>query len=220
MKHLLYNEDCLDLSPYVPWDWDEAHKVISMELATSSIKPEPVDFWYTIDEEYNKNMQRSETKVERRFKEYYDRTQVSSQNQIVLIQQKSFTTMHLHRGEATTAVREFPYVYDLVRSLPFETLGRAVIFENTLMHGTPKHIDLTYDQNPVAKGEAHFMLIDPVRSQPIFLTDREYSVQVASSHVRFFNTSCLHWTQPLPYRSYLIRVDGRFTDEFISKVRP
>ncbi len=215
-KNLLRDVCHIDLEPYLTVNVRDFHRGICEDLATTTIRPEPVDFWYATTSEYK--IKRAESDFDRKFKEFFYDSPPAPVNKISLVQQKDYRSMHLVNGTRQAAADQFPRIMALVNQLPFKIVGRVVLFEMVPGLSTPEHIDLPANENAVTQGNGHFVVLDPGAKSPVWYRTPDNQVVMADTSAVFFDTSLPHWCNLHSYRTYLIRVDGQFTDDFVIKI--
>jgi hypothetical protein len=111
----------------------------------------------------------------------------------------------------------FPKTIALVRSLPFERVGRCNLMGlEANDHGTV-HRDGVPEEKPDVD---HFISISPTGDKRLFLWDEAAREKTpVTGRAYWFNDSDYHGVDPSPRFQYSIRVDGVFTPDFIERVR-
>lgn len=124
-----------------------------------------------------------------------------------------------HSGEGKDWDEEakavFPATVAYLESLPFNEIGRAVIFGVEANDHAPAH----RDTEPGALQVAQSISIDPRGNKRFYLCDAEGGAQeVVEAPVYWFNDMDYHGVLADPYFRYSIRVDGVFDPAFVREV--
>lgn len=222
------------LSSLLQYDWEILHRTTSREIAAypratnTSFFPGKKEKAYrehgVADDRsmlYNlKSSGLENTEVSRKYLEYYKQLPVTDEH-IFLVspQNEDYVGMYKSAGvERTGAIPHFPETYKFIRALPFKYISRAIIWLGLPNCSIVDHYDLHERNNPVSRGEGHFLLFDFAIKKEFWVRNRTGEKEYANDPVIFFDTSRIHGSDVVPYRNYLIRVDGIFTDEFHEKV--
>ena len=125
-----------------------------------------------------------------------------------------------HKSANCSAVKEdaeFAFFYHWLDSQKiFSDYGRVNIFINHPGTFTHTHKDYPTDDTSVVD---QFLWITFNDRKKFFLLDGEEKIYLPG-YCNWFNTHNLHGTDPVEQSCYTIRVDGTFSDEFMSKVNP
>lgn len=112
--------------------------------------------------------------------------------------------------------RFFPKLIDFINKAPFKEFGRVEIFVCDPNNGVPEHID-AMDDDDEFKPAGDFLWFSPRgNDKKFYVYDNEGNKQYAT-HISWFNERDPHGSDPVPYSTYSVRVDGVFTDEFREK---
>jgi Rieske 2Fe-2S family protein len=115
------------------------------------------------------------------------------------------------------AERVFPKTVAFIRSLPFQEIGRCLIFGLEANDHAPLH----RDTEPRSKDTVdHCLSICPRGDKRLYLSDPDEQVKlVVKSRVYWFNDMDYHGVLPDPYFRYSIRIDGVFEPWFVEAAR-
>lgn len=123
-------------------------------------------------------------------------------------------------GEGKAFTREartfFPRTVEFVQRLPFRELGRCnVMGLDPFHHGTVHR-----DADPARQRDPpHFITFCPAGNKRLFLLDRVRGERhEIRSRAYWFNDADYHGVAPDPFFRYSVRVDGRFTEEFLVRL--
>lgn len=124
------------------------------------------------------------------------------------------------RSEGKRFTREarafFPKTIELVRSLPFEQIGRCNIMGLDPNHDGTVHRDGDPDEKPVVD---HFITLCPGGNKRLFLWDEVAGRKtVVAGRAYWFNDSDFHGVESDPWFRYSIRVDGVFRRDFFEQL--
>lgn len=222
------------LSSLLTRDWNALHKETSRELAHypkasgASFFPDQKEIAYrengTVNDEsvlyHLKQEGLNSTEASRKYLEYYKQLPVADEQiQLVSPQKHHYLTMYKGAGvEQLEAIRHLPRTYEFVCALPFQFISRAIIWLGLPHNGIADHYDLREHENPVNRGEGHFLLFDFAVRKEFWVLNKSGQKEYARDPAIFFDTSKVHGSDPVPYRSYLIRVDGIFEKTFQEEV--
>jgi hypothetical protein len=106
---------------------------------------------------------------------------------------------------------------DYIYSLPFESIGRIVIFGVDPLGIVPTH----RDAEPVAlERYPEFMNLSPGKyKKKFYVFDNSNQTRIhTKSKAYWFNEFDYHGVDPQPHFTYSMRVDGVFTEEFRRKI--
>ena len=113
----------------------------------------------------------------------------------------------------------FPKTIAFVKSLPFASIGRCNVMGLAAHdHGTV-HRDGEPDEQP-EDGADPFVTFCPAANKRLFLWDEDAKTKTyVEGRAYWFNDHDYHGVDADPFFRYSVRVDGRFTPEFLSEVR-
>jgi hypothetical protein len=228
------NKSILRLSSLLNYDWDALHRQTSRELADYPHATGASFFPNEKEVAYRRNGKISEDSVlfhlaqeglentgsSRKYLEYYKQLPVADEQiHLVSSRENDYLAMYDSPGvEQVDATRHLPRTYAFIRALPFQYVSRAIVWLGLPNNGIPEHCDLDEHDNPVSRGEGHFLLFDFAARKEFWVRDRSGLKDYARDPAIYFDTSRMHGSRPVPYRSYLIRVDGVFEKSFHEQV--
>ncbi len=112
---------------------------------------------------------------------------------------------------------EFPCTVAFIESLPFEQIGRAVIFGIEANDHAPLHRD---SEPGKSLQIAQSISFDPRGNKRFYLTDKDHgSYTPVESPIYWFNDMDYHGVEDDPFFRYSVRVDGVFEPAFLRKLR-
>jgi hypothetical protein len=123
---------------------------------------------------------------------------------------------HQHSVDWQPVADYFPLVKEFIKTLPFESIGRVLLFCTDAYRDVPVHRDhlpqTHYDHNInffFNKGRKTF-IYDPNTKEKFYLDDKCRSY--------FFNNRDFHGVDSEPTFRYTLRVDGTFNKDIIKKI--
>lgn len=152
--------------------------------------------------------------LERRFKVYFPWT-----TYVELIPNRRWEDKADAEGKAWTRVAKtfFPKTIELVKSLPFERIGRCNVLGLAAFHYGTVHKDGELDEQTAPD---HFLTICPAGDKRLFLWDEELRQKTpVDGRVYWFNDFDYHGVDADPFFRYSIRVDGVFREGFLDRLR-
>lgn len=126
-----------------------------------------------------------------------------------------YATFYSDKCKWSINVIHLPKIVDFVKTLPFEDLGRVLMFV-TYAH-MPSDLHFDRKDNPF-DGRHHFIWFNPFGQKRFFLVNEQGQKEYINSKVCMFDTTKLHGSDPTPMPTYTLRVDGQLTKEFCEKV--
>lgn len=132
-----------------------------------------------------------------------------------LLENDRWDDKHSGQGKAfSDEAREvFPRTLEMVASLPFQEMGRVVIFGLEPNDHAPLHRDTEPGR---ALGVAQSISIDPRGTKRFYLANSEDAEPtVVDSRVYWFNDMDYHGVLADPFFRYSMRVDGVFQRSFV-----
>lgn len=116
----------------------------------------------------------------------------------------------------TESAKEFPELLAFIETLPFTEIGQIAIYMTENDCVVPVHRDIK-EQKQERMNE--FLWFSPQRHKKIFILDENTGERhVCTSRVLMFNELDYHGVEALPFLTYSLRVDGKFTPEFRRKI--
>ena len=131
--------------------------------------------------------------------------------------QDHYTRKHLDAHcEFTDNAKYFPKLLEFINNAPFKEYGRIEIFVCDANNGVPEHTDAMDDDDP-NRPPGDFLWFTPRGNDKKFYVWDDKGNKHYASHISWFNERDPHGSDPVPYSTYSIRVDGIFKDEFREK---
>ncbi len=126
-----------------------------------------------------------------------------------------------HSGEdkdfTEEARRMFPRTVAFIEGLPFEEIGRCVLFGIEANDHAPAHRD---SEPGKALSIAQSISFDPRGNKRFYLCDpKNENRTIVEAPIYWFNDMDYHGVEPDPFFRYSIRVDGVFERGFLDRVR-
>jgi hypothetical protein len=117
--------------------------------------------------------------------------------------------------QRTEAAEEFSELMDFIATLPFKATGRMLIIYDDSGAATPAHRD-----HLSADVCHHFVWLRTNRRKPLYMLNHETGEKLhVESYSAWFDTvNQFHGSDPGDGLTFSVRVDGMFTDEFLSRV--
>lgn len=110
----------------------------------------------------------------------------------------------------------FPRTVELVKELPFEQVGRVVIFGLMPNDHAPAHRDTEPGKSELV---AQSISLCPRRDKRFYLTDGKDAARVIpETRAYWFNDMDWHGVEAQPFFRWSMRVDGVFTRDFAKKL--
>ena len=136
---------------------------------------------------------------------------------IYVRKQNHYRNKHLEaHSEWTDNAVHFPKLIEFIKKAPFKEFGRIEMFVCDANNGVPEHIDAMDDDDP-NRPPGDFLWFTPRGNDKMFYVYDDKGNKHYASHISWFNERDPHGSDPVPYSTYSIRVDGVFTDEFKKK---
>lgn len=105
--------------------------------------------------------------------------------------------------------KQLPITMDLINKMPFDEIGRVVIYGSWPGAKVPCHKDSSIDA--IVADQINF---NPGGYRPLYIYDDKNNVKhylPNDYNFYFFDTSKYHGVDSLPYFSYTVRIDGQFS---------
>jgi hypothetical protein len=120
----------------------------------------------------------------------------------------------------TENAENFPSLIDLISKLPFQSVGRVMLFLTEANNVTIPHFDSIHEL--ADKPNDDFIWFTTRHDyKKIYVMDSETKEKfypLADSKFIWFNEMDYHGTDSFPKFSFSVRIDGKFTDEVKSKI--
>jgi hypothetical protein len=128
---------------------------------------------------------------------------------------KEFSSKHLASvNEDQPAYSNFPKFKEwLEQSGAFKEVGRILFFINELGSYTPTHCD--YSNFESLKDQ--FIWINLYEKKKFFVLDDQWNKRYISGEINTFDNACWHGSEPAKYNCFTIRIDGKFTENFLQR---
>lgn len=110
-----------------------------------------------------------------------------------------------------------PLTTQLIKALPFRSLGRAVIYGSHPGAKVPPHRDWEYQTELV-----HQININPGGYRPVYVYDNLSKEKIYLNKdclAYILNTLDVHGVDAISRFTYTLRVDGTFTEEFVEQLK-
>lgn len=136
-----------------------------------------------------------------------------------LLENDRWEDKHSGEGKDFTdeARRLFPRTVEFIESLPFEEIGRCVLFGIEANDHAPAHRD---SEPGKALSIAQSVSFAPRAGKRFYVCDPTGgSKTVVETPIYWFNDMDYHGVEPDPFFRYSIRVDGVFEQGFVDRVR-
>lgn len=122
----------------------------------------------------------------------------------------------------TENAKNFPTLVNVIKQLPFEGIGRVILFMTEANNDTVPHYDAGSQKQREEKGHDDFVWFttSPFHKK-IFVMDGETKEKIYSDPTKklvWFNEMDFHGTDAVPFFSFSIRVDGKFIPEVKNKL--
>lgn len=109
----------------------------------------------------------------------------------------------------------FPYLRELIDKMPFESIGRVLIFMTESNNSTVPHFDVLDQQQRIEKPNDDFIWFQTKKnSKTIFVYDEDEKIKYYPDKDKkfiWFNEMDYHGTDAVDHFSFSIRIDGKFT---------
>jgi hypothetical protein len=123
----------------------------------------------------------------------------------------SFSAFYKEHNLPSFNMQYFPELMDwIIHKTPFIHLGRIMLFKTTHYLHTDMHFDRRDNWND---GRHHFIWFNPFKMKKFFLVDGYEKIYIESKAV-FFDMSFMHGSDPTPFSTYSLRIDGQLSEEF------
>jgi hypothetical protein len=136
-----------------------------------------------------------------------------------LLENDRWEDKHSGEGKDFTeeARRVFPRTVAFIEQLPFEEIGRCVLFGIEANDHAPAHRD---SEPGKALAIAQSISFDPRGSKRFYVCDPAgRSKTIVEAPIYWFNDMDYHGVEPDPFFRYSVRVDGVFENDFVQQVR-
>lgn len=122
----------------------------------------------------------------------------------------------------TNDVVHFPYLKGIIEAMPFDGVGRVLLFMTEANNSTVPHFDVLNQKQRQEKMNDDFVWFSTKdNSKSVFVLDDETMVKhYPNSNKKFvwFNEMDYHGTDAVDHFSFSIRIDGRFNSRVKEKI--
>lgn len=122
----------------------------------------------------------------------------------------------------TEAANNFPTLVKLIKQLPFEGIGRVIIFMTESHNQTVPHYDAGSQKQREEKGNDDFVWFTTSPfAKKIFVMNGKTKEKIYSDPDKklvWFNEMDYHGTDAVPFFSFSIRIDGKFLPSVKKKI--
>lgn len=122
----------------------------------------------------------------------------------------------------TENAKHFPSLVKFIESMPFEGIGRVILFMTEANNKTVPHYDVANDEQRAEKPHDDFIwLSTKPNSKGVYVMDGETFEKVYPDPTKkfvWFNEMDYHGTDPVNHFSFSIRIDGKFKPEVRAKL--
>jgi hypothetical protein len=127
----------------------------------------------------------------------------------------AFALKHLARmNRDTPAYRFFPGLRSFIAdSGAFSEVGRVIIFLTE--RGAQAEVHCDYADGKSRKDQ--FLWLNPGRRKPFFVLDTEFRKRYLTGVCNTFDNSTWHGGDPADTATFTVRVDGKFSPEFLQR---
>ena len=119
--------------------------------------------------------------------------------------------------EWTENATQFPSLVNFIKTLPFESIGRVLLFMTESNNLTVPHFDvLTEEQRKLKPNDDFIWFTTKAESKSVYVMDgdtKEKTYPRADRRFVWFNEMDFHGTDPVSHFSFSIRIDGKFDPE-------
>ena len=128
---------------------------------------------------------------------------------------KAFGVKHFARlNRDQPAYKNFPKFKKWIEECgAFKEVGRILFFINELGSYTPTHCDYAN----LGSLKDQFIWINLFEKKQFFILDDEFNKNYLSGEINTFDNATWHGSEPAKQSCFTIRIDGLFSDEFLTK---
>lgn len=109
----------------------------------------------------------------------------------------------------------FPETIQFISTLPFKEVGRIIFFITDHHYETLIHYDANDEFARANHPNTEMIYLRSRLDKRLFLFDENLQKKIyVDAHASFWNDLDWHGTEPSPQKTFALRVDGFFTDEF------
>jgi hypothetical protein len=122
----------------------------------------------------------------------------------------------------TNDAEHFSYLIEIINSMPFEGIGRVILFMTEANNSTVPHFDvLTQQQRQEKPNDEFIWFTTKPNSKGVYVLDEENMIKhYPDPKKRFvwFNEMDYHGTDSVSHFSFSIRIDGKFNNQVKEKI--
>lgn len=111
----------------------------------------------------------------------------------------------------------FPTLIDFINTMPFESIGRVILFMTEANNSTVPHFDVLNEEQRAIKPHDDFIwFTTKPNSKSVYVMDGktlERTYPDPTKRFVWFNEMDFHGTDPVNHFSFSIRIDGKFKPE-------
>tara|TARA_B100000131_G_scaffold299379_1_gene319822 strand:+ start:911 stop:1600 length:690 start_codon:yes stop_codon:yes gene_type:complete len=223
---MLGNKWIIDLEPHFNVDEIKAldyeicmgialseHYLPTPGVKSQNLEYPPSKFEYEYKTQFPDWYESLTTYQRRMFMRVYDRACLPVRA-IYVKKQDDYTKKHLDsHSKFTKNAKHFPKLINFIDNIPFKEYGRIEIFVCDPNNGVPEHLDAIDEEDP-NREPGDFIWFTPRGNDKKFYVKDDTEHKHYASHISWFNERDIHGSDPVPYSTYSIRVDGIFEEEF------
>lgn len=122
----------------------------------------------------------------------------------------------------TEDAEHFPYLIELINQMPFNEIGRVILFMTESNNATVPHFDVLNQKQRQEKPNDDFIWFKTKEnSKTIYVYDPDSKLKHYPDQDKqfiWFNEMDYHGTDPVSHFSFSIRIDGRFNSKVKEKI--
>jgi hypothetical protein len=122
----------------------------------------------------------------------------------------------------TEDAEHFPYLVEIIKQMPFDEIGRVILFMTEANNSTVPHFDVLNQKQREEKPNDDFLWFKTKEnSKTIYVYDSDLELKYYPDQDKkfiWFNEMDYHGTDAVPHFSFSIRIDGKFNDQVKEKI--
>lgn len=196
-----------DLQAAIAYKEAEGPRIYNVADESADLTPAERRYYEQLDHEQKKRFLQLTKSA------YYDGEYIILRFPLFKHRTDQFATFEAAKCRDYDDVKHFPELMKFIHRLPFDEIGRVLIFLS--FHHLPS--DMHYDRrDDWYDGRYHFIWFNPTLEKKFFLLEGGQKRYITSRSA-FFDFGLLHGADPAPKLTYSIRVDGQLTREFCER---